>query len=224
MAEPIAPPASPVAAAQPAASPVAWRQILRVAWLSIGLGLLLELVLVLYAVSTGHAQKPQPFITDLVQKVSWGFIVCLGIAFGTTASQAREAKAGLLGLISAPVGFTVARALHKGLAEALGVAVPAMAVSPFLIGGLKGLQYALFGAALAWIGKQTWGRLGAHAGAGLLFGLTFGVTIFLILEVAATTPTPPVGFVSRILNELIFPTGCAVVVYATKVMGKRLPG
>ena len=212
--------AAPAAAAPPAATP--WPQILRVAWLSIALGLLLELVLVLYALVSGQADRPQPFLTDLVQKVSWGFIVCVGIAFGTTASRAPEAKAGLLGLISASLGFLVARSLHRALGAALGVTGVVAGVSPLLIGGLKGVQYGLFGGVLAWLGQQTWGRLGAHLAAGVAFGVTFGLTILLMMEVGAPVPTPPVGLVSRGLNELIFPVGCALVIYAGSVLGKRL--
>ena len=211
---------APASAARPAASP--WRQMLRVAWLSITLGLLLELVLVVYAVATGQGDRPQPFLTDLVQKVSWGFIVCVGIAFGTTASKAPEAKAGLLGLICAPLGFLVARSLHQALNAALGVAGAAAGVSPFLIGGLKGVQYGLFGALLAWLSQQAWGKLSAHVVAGLAFGLTFGLTIVLMLEISAPAPTPPVALLSRGLNELIFPVGCAAVVYASNVLGRRL--
>jgi hypothetical protein len=196
--------------------------MLRVAWLSIVLGLLLETVLVLYAVVSGQAGQPLSFLSDLVQKVSWGFIVCLGIAFGTTASKAPEAKAGLLGLVAAPLGFLVARSLHRALNTALGLAGAVAGLSPFLIGGLKGLQYGLFGALLAWLAQQTWGKLGAHLLAGLAFGVTFGLTIVLMMEISAPAPTPPVGLVSRCLNELIFPVGCAAVVYASNVMGKRL--
>jgi hypothetical protein len=202
-----------------AASP--WPRILRVAWLSIALGLLLELVLVLYAVLSGQADRPQPFVADLIQKVSWGFIVCVGVAFGTTASKAAEAKAGLLGLVAAPLGFLVARSLHKALGAALGVAGAVAGLSPLLIGGLKGVQYGLFGAMLAWLGQQTWGKLSAHLVAGLAFGLTFGLTIVLMMEIAAPVPTPPVGLVSRSLNELMFPVGCALVIYASNVMGRR---
>lgn len=209
------------APAPPAQAPSVWGQMLRVAWLSISLGLLLELALLLYAILSGHADRPQPFLTDLVQKISWGFIVCVGIAFGTTASRAPEAKAGLLGLVSAPLGFLVASSLHKAFNAALGVTGAVAGVSPFLIGGLKGLQYGLFGAVLAWLGQQTWGRLGAHLGAGLAFGLTFGLTIVLMMEVGAQAPTPPVGLVSRGLNELAFPVGCAAVVYASSILGRR---
>src|SRR5690242_7542283 len=114
-------PAAPVAPAAPSAA-FPWRRMLHVAWMAIVLGLLLELLLVLLALGSGEGGRPQPFLADLGQKISWGFIVCLGIAFGTTASKAREVKMGLLGLISAPLGFTIARALHKALKEALGVA------------------------------------------------------------------------------------------------------
>src|SRR4028119_1218066 len=173
-------PASPLPAApavappgpHPAACP--GRRGRHVAWVAVALGLLLELLLVLLALGSGEGGRPQPFLADLGQKISWGFIVCLGIAFGTTASKAREAKMGLLGLISAPLGFTIARALHQARKEALGVAGPAVAgVSPFLIGGLKGLQYALFGLVLGWIGKKAWGGLAAHVGTGAAFGLPF---------------------------------------------------
>ena len=228
MAEPevspglVTPPEVPASTAQapPAATP--WRQILRAAWLSIALGLLLELMLVFYALVSGHADRPQPFLTDLVQKVSWGLIVCVGVAFGTTASKSPETKAGLLGLLAAPLGFLVARSLHKALGAALGVAGAAAGVSPLLIGGLKGVQYGLFGGVLGWLAQQTWGRLGAHLGAGVAFGVTFGLTILLMMEVGAPAPTPPVGLVSRGLNELIFPVGCAAVIYASNVLGRRL--
>jgi hypothetical protein len=209
------------AAPAPSQTTSPWPRILRVAWLSIVLGLVLELALVLYALLSGQANRPQPFITDLVQKVSWGLIVCVGVAFGTTASKAAEAKAGLLGLVAAPLGFLVARSLHKALGAALGVAGAVAGLSPLLIGGLKGVQYGLFGAMLAWLGQQTWGKLSAHLVAGLAFGLTFGLTIVLMMEIAAPVPTPPVGLVSRSLNELIFPVGCALVIYGSNVMGRR---
>lgn len=221
-------PASPLPAA-PAVAPTAssaafpWRRMLHVAWMAIALGLVLELLLVLLALGSGEGGRPQPFLADLGQKISWGFIVCLGIAFGTTASKAREVKMGLLGLISAPLGFTIARALHKALKEALGVAGPAVAgVSPFLIGGLKGLQYALFGLVLGWIGKKAWGGLAAHVGTGTAFGIVFGTAIMAATEAAAASPTPPVDLVARGINELIFPIGCAVILYASSILGKRV--
>ena len=197
--------------------------ILRVAWLSIGLGLALEvLILVLAAFTDTAGDTPKPFISDLAQKVSWSFIVCVGLAFGSTASKAREGIMGLLGLISAPAGFAAARAAHKGVNGALGIAGAAMAPGlVLLVGGIKTVQYALFGAVLGWIGKRALG-LKAHAGAGLAFGLTFGLAIVAATVRASLTPVPLVVVVSRALNEVLFPLGCALVLYASGALANRL--
>ena len=226
--------ASPASASPPAvethvsapAAPPLWGQILRVAWLSIGLGLLLELVvLVLAAYTDAAGASPKPFLADLAQKVSWGFIVCVGIAFGSTASKVREAAMGILGLLSAPAGFAIARAVHKGAGAALGLAGPAAAGSfPFLIAALKGLEYGLLGAAIGWIGKKVWGGLGAHVLTGVLIGLTFGSAILWLMAAASPGPDPLVTLLSRGVNELLFPVGCALVLYASGALARRLPG
>lgn len=224
----IAPSPPAASAATPATKPAPnlWGQVLRVAWLSILLGLVLEMVVLVVVAYTGNAgSTPKPFVSDLAQKISWGFIVCVGIAFGTTASKAREALMGILGLISAPAGFAIARATHKAVNQALDVAGPAAAgASPFLLGGLKGLEYAVLGFAIGWVVKKAWGGLGAHVAVGVLTGLTFGTAILLVMEHYAQAPTPPVALISRGVNELLFPLGCSLVLYASGVMSKKLPG
>jgi hypothetical protein len=205
-----------------AAAPV-WPTVLRVAWLSIGLGLALEVLLLVLAAFTDTAgASPKPFVADLAQKVSWSFIVCVGLAFGSTAARAREEVMGLLGLVSAPAGFAVARAVHKAAKDALGAAGTVGAgASPLLIAGLKGVEYAVFGAVLAWVGKRALG-LGSHAGAGLAIGLTFGATIVAVTVQAAAAPPTPVDLIAKSINEVMFPVGCAVVLYASDAMAKRL--
>ncbi len=130
-------------------------QVLRVAWLSIGLGLTLEvLILVLAAFTITAGDTPKPFISDLANKVTWSFIVCVGLAFGSTASKAREGIMGALGLLAAPAAFTAARAVHKAVNGAIGVAGKAMAPNlVFLVGGVLGGVFALFGVVLCWISK-----------------------------------------------------------------------
>lgn len=200
-----------------------FRKVLRVAWLSIGLGLALEVVLLVLAAFTGTAgETPKPFISDLAQKVSWSFIVCVGLALGSTAGKAREGIMGALGLLAAPAGFTAARAVHKAVNGALGVAGKAMAPNlVFLVGGLKGVQYALFGIVLGWITKRALG-LKVHVAAGLAFGLTFGLAIVTATVRASATPVPPVDIAARAINEVLFPVGCALVLYASGTLAKRL--
>jgi len=214
----------PAAAGTPAGTAL-FSTVLRVAWLSVGLGLALEVLILVLAAFTGTAgDTPKPFISDLAQKVSWSFIVCVGLAFGSTAGKAREGILGALGLLAAPAGFAAARAVHKGVNGALGIAGAAMAPGlVLLVGGLKAAQYALFGAVLGWIGKRALG-LKAHVAAGLAFGLTFGIAIVMVTVRASANPVPLVGVVSRAINEVMFPLGCALVLYASGALAKRLPG
>ena len=200
-----------------------FHRVLHVAWLAICLGLALEVVILVLAAFTGTAgETPRPFISDLAQKVSWSFIVCVGLAFGSTASKAREGIMGVLGLLAAPAGFTAARAVHKAVNGALGIAGKAMAPGlVFLVGGLKGAQYALFGVVLGWITKRAFG-LKIHVAAGLAFGLTFGLAIVAATVRASVTPVPLVDIVARGINEVLFPVGCALVLYASGTLVKKL--
>jgi hypothetical protein len=198
-------------------------KVLRVAWLAIVLGIFFEVLLLVFVAYLGAAgSTPKPFVADLAQKVSWSVIVCVGIAFGTAAGRARPAAMGVLGLISAPVGFVVARSFHKGVLQALDVAGPAVAgASPFLIGALKGLEYGALGTVIGWIGKRAWGGLGAHAAAGVAIGLTFGGAILAVMIGSAAVPLPTADLTSQAINELLFPLGCSLVLYSTGILGKR---
>jgi hypothetical protein len=217
---------SPPAPAQPAQSTGAelLRKVLRVAWLSIGLGMALEVLLLTVAAYAGTAgDSPKPFIADLVQKVSWSFLVCVGIAFGTVAAKARAGVMGLLGLISAPVAFTTAKSLHKAVSQAMGMVGGAAVAgpSPLLIAALKVVEYGVLGAALGWLGRSARGSLGAHVGLGALAGIVFGGTIVGV-TVAAGAQADLVSLLGRGIDEVLFPVGCALVLYASEAIGQRI--
>ena len=232
-----APPLAPQPAAEPApaaaeraAAPAIssstnelMRTVLRVAWLSIGLGIALEVLLLTVAAYSGtQGSSPKPFVADLAHKVSWSFLVCVGLAFGTAAGKARSAVMGVLGLISAPVAFTAAKSLHKGVAAAMGLAgAVAAGPSPLLLALLKALEFGFLGAALGRLGKGARGSLGSYVALGLLTGLVFGGTI-LGVTVAAGAKADLVSLLSRGINEVLFPLGCSLVLYAADAIGKRL--
>lgn len=212
-----APPAAP---ARPVIEPAVWQGILKVAWLSIGLGVAIEILLAASAVALGTASGPKPFVADLAQKVSWSFLVCVGIAFGTAAMRARPPVMGLLGLLAAPLAFNVARFVHKGAAEALSVAAGgALEVSPFLLGLLKSVEYGILGWAVGWLGRRPGASLGHHLAVGLGVGLTFGVGIMALLLGKAGWTLPAV--LARGINEVLFPVGCSLALYAANVVGRR---
>jgi hypothetical protein len=96
--------------------------LLRAAWLSIGLGLLLEALLIALAIAFATDAGVKPFLAELTQKISWSVVVCVGLAIGVLASKAQPAFAGLMGLLAAPAGFEIARSLHRGAGEALQIA------------------------------------------------------------------------------------------------------
>src|SRR5262245_48379816 len=93
--------------------------ILRVAWLAILLGLAMELTLLAAAAYRNQFPAFESIVSDLVQKLSWSGLVCTGLAFGKAASNGSASWMALAGLFSAPAAFSVARALHKGTAQAL---------------------------------------------------------------------------------------------------------
>lgn len=193
--------------------------LLRVAWLSVLLGLALEIVLVLLAAGMGKAPGAAAVLADGVQKVSWSLLVCAGLSLGTAASRARVGAMGLAGLVSAPLAFNVARTLHKGVSQALAGTAVGGGPSPVLLSVLKALEYACLGMALGWLAKRTQAGLLAHAGVGLCTGVLFGGSILLATWGASPTP---IALVVRAANELLFPVGCSLVLFAADAMGKRL--
>ena len=61
----------------------------------------------------------------------------------------------------------------------------------------------------------------AHAGVGLASGLLFGGPL-LALTFQAMPQLTAAAVVARSVNELFFPVGCALVLYASDTLGKRL--
>ncbi len=199
----------------------AWRALLHVGWLAVLLGLVMEVILVALAAGFGTLKGANPILADLVQKVSWSVLVCVGLAVGATVKEARGPLMGLAGLLAAPLAFMVARSLHNGAMQALEVASSAGPTpSLALIALIKGLQYGSFGLTLDWVAKKPWGGLAAHLATGLAAGIVFG-SLLLVLSIQAAPQTPPLpALVSRAANEFLFPVGCAFVIYVSKVMKK----
>jgi len=71
-----------------------------VAWLAILLGMAMEALMLAVAAGFRTAAAPDPFLAELAQKVSWSFLVCVGLALGNAIVRARPAAMGVLGLVS----------------------------------------------------------------------------------------------------------------------------
>ena len=207
----------------PARKPNLARQLLTVAWLSLLLGLGLEVLLLALAAGTGTFKSLAPFVADFAQKVTWSTLVCIGLACGTLASRARAQVMGWMGLISAPIAFVAAKSVHKGAQQALSLSAAASAgPSPYLLAGLKALEYGVLGWLLGRLARRAAPTLAGHLRLGALVGALFGGTIlWLLIEQAVPALAGP-AIAARAVNELIFPIGCSVVLYVADVLGKKL--
>ena len=194
--------------------------LLRASWMSILVGIAIELALLALAAGSGSWTSWKPVVADLVQKVSWSTIVCVGLAIGTGAARSRAATMGGLGLLAAPLAFAAARSLHKGAASALSLSGPGGAF-PYGIALLKALEYACLGAALGRLSTRA-ARARAYVSVGLACALTFGTSIVVVMAAGAAKPLETSDVVARSVNELLFPVGCSLVLYAAGSLGKRL--
>jgi hypothetical protein len=200
-------------------------KILRAAWMSIVLGMAIEVALIVTAVVFGKAGSLSPFLADLAGKMSWSVLVCVGISIGTAAAGAARAPImGLLGLISAPVGFTLAKVAHKSAAQALDVAMAASTSGPTpgQLVVIRALEYAVLGFAVGHISRKPWGKLPVYAALGLGMGLTVAALVLTITIRTSPAPPPPFALASKGVNEVLFPLGCSMVLYAVNALGRRV--
>ena len=214
--------AVPSTAAPLRASAGVWVVLLRVAWLAIALGLLLQLALLLAAVQFQPFAGIRPLTAETARNVCWSVIVCTGIAFGRGAARGRLPVMGVAGLLAAPLALDAANMLQKGVAEALHVVGPTVGLAPLGVMVIKAAEYGSLATALGWIGRQAWGGATAHAVTGLLTGIVFGAVTLALTARPTPKPLPPGTLVVRGVNELVFPVGCALVIYAADVLGKHL--
>jgi hypothetical protein len=202
-----------------AAPPGPWATLLRVAWLAIVLGLLLQLALLLVAVGFGTAPSPGPLLAETLKTVSWSLLICVGVALGRVAAKGQAPLEGLTGLLAAPLALTAANTVQKGVAEAVGAAgVPAGPAPLWVLAAIKAAEYGALGLALNWVGWRAWGSAVWHLAVGLLAGVVFGGLFLTVMVQSALTPLATSALLARGVNELLFPVGCALVVFIAEIL------
>jgi hypothetical protein len=199
------------------------RALLRASWGAIGIGLLLEgLQLATTQAVGGAVPAGAAIFAETVQKLSWSWIVCAALACGVAAGRAAPRVVGLVGLFAAPLSFGVAKAVHKSVAAAVGSAVPAGGPSPWLVAGIKGVEYLVFGVLIALLARRERAPLRAYLGRGLLIGALFGTLVLWLMNQAAPGGLPVASLAARAVNELLFPVGCACVLWSTAALSRRI--
>lgn len=205
------------APANAAAPPGLGATLLRVAWLAVLLGLAMEGLLLLLGSGLGEVLGTSSIAAELARNVSWAVFVCVGLAIGTTVANAKLPLVGLSGFLAAPLAFETSRIVHKGVTEALSAPTDASTGAALLIAFVKGLEYGFLGLAVGWLARRTWAGITAYAAAGLVAGLVFGGTIVFL-----TAPAAPAALVTQAVNEVLFPVGCALVLFAAGALANRM--
>ena len=198
-----------------------WATLLRVAWLAILLGLLLQLALLLVAAGFGTVAGPRPLLAEACRTVCWSLLVCVGVALGRVA-KARVPLEGVTGLLAAPLALTAANTVQKGVAEALNAAGFHPGPAPLWVLAIKAAEYGCLGLALGWLGRRACGNALGYAAVGLVTGVVFGGAFLTLVVQSAPIPLSTPSLVAKGVNELLFPVGCALVVYIAEVLGRHL--
>jgi hypothetical protein len=114
--------------------------------------------------------------------------------------------------------LTAANAVQKGVAEAVdAVGVPAGPL-PLWVLAIKAVEYGCLGLALEWVGRRAWGSVLGHLAVGLLTGVVFGGVLLSVVVQSTPIPLSTPSLLARGVNELLFPVGCALVVFIAEVL------
>ena len=205
---------------KPPSSP--WATLLFVAWLAIALGLLLQLALLLVAAEFGTAINPRPLLAETFRTVSWSLLVCVGVALGRVAAKGRVPLEGVTGFLAAPLALMAANAIQKSVAEAVDAAGAPAWPAPLWILAIKAAEYGCLGLALEWVGRRAWRSALGHLAVGLMTGVVFGGLFLAMVVQSAPTPLSTPSLLAKGVNELLFPVGCALVVFIAEVLRTHL--
>jgi hypothetical protein len=193
------------------------RAILNVAWLAILLGIGVQMLVFAVRLAAGSQFVAAALLSNLAQGVTWGVIVCVGVAIGVTVERSRALLGGLLGAISGPLGWGIAKSAQRTVQALLGTDVDQFTDFFFLLVAVKGVEYLLLGTAVGRLGERPRATWRDYALPGLVVGVVFsaGVTALTLWHANAIgKPMALAALLGLVVSELVFPIGCSLVIYA----------
>lgn len=213
----------PMRPAQPLGPGPALHRVARIALLSVALGFAMQ-ALILAATLTGPSLGGA-LLVSLAGGVTWSVLVCAGLGLATTMAKARPLLSGLFALLVAPVALAVAKGLQKAMGGWLNAARTEAVLPLATVSALRALEYGLLGWLLGRLVQADQDRPWPYLRAGMAAGLTFGTAITLLTlraaDVSGERFAPPL-LVTTLCNEVVFPLGCALVIYLGQDVGRHL--
>jgi len=201
------------------------RTLAAIAVLSIAAGLLIQLVIVGIRIAYGSSTSGPVFVVSLANGVTWSLLVCTGVGIGTVVIRMRAGLSGLLSFVAAPIAVAVAKASQRMVAGLLEVAEQQAVLSLGAVSLARAVEYGVLGFLLGTLAQRGEKRIGRYLGAGALVGLVLGgIVVAFIIHVASIrgTPLAPPAIAASVINEMVFPICCALVIYAAQLAGQNL--
>jgi len=174
------------------------------------LGIAMELITL-----AARGSSTATLVRDTVGKIAWSSIVCFGVAVGAASSAKLRARSmAVAGFLSAPAAFAIARIVQKALSQAMGSASGSTR-DVVLLALLKTLEYGGFGLVTGWLSSEGMSRVHYYAVAGAITGIYFGGLITVVAAAGGTVKVLPLA-----LNEMLFPIGCAMVLFISGMLAR----
>jgi hypothetical protein len=200
------------------------RSIAIVALLAIGLGLVMQMLIVAARLLAGGAFPGIAGLADVANGVTWSFFVCTGVAIGVSIGKARKALAGLIGFLFAPIAIAAAKAMQKAVIVAID-AVETVAVLPVTTLGLvRAVEYGVLAWVLAVLAEREVARPLPYLGVGTGVGLVFGISLALLTRasaLAAGTDLTAPQIAGTLMNEVGSPIGCAFLIFIGQLVSRN---
>jgi hypothetical protein len=199
------------------------RLIAIIAISSVVLGFLMQVLILLVKMGFGEHVPQGHFLVQLAQGITWSAFVCTGIGLGATLSQAKPITIGMLGFVSAPLAIAASKFTQKLMAGLLNAAAEPAALSLFTLSTLRAVEYGVLGWLLGKLARSSELRVSRFMAVGAGTGVTFGGTISVLAhEVALANGRDPAfpQIVAGAMNEILFPIGCAAVIYLGQLVAR----
>jgi hypothetical protein len=215
---------SPVPPTSPAQrTAIALRWVATVALISVILGLAVQSAILVIKL----AGRPMgaDLVVDVASGVTWAVLVCTGLAIGLSVAKRRPMLTGALAFCFAPIALAAAKASQKVLSGWLGAAEKEAVLALGTVSMLRAAEYALLGWLLARLVIRDRASLRPYLVVGCAAGLTFGGAITGLTWWVARDdglPLPPAALAATVINEMVFPVGCALVIFLGQSVGRHL--
>lgn len=197
--------------------------------LGIGLGLLMQVTIVVARILAGGPWPELAILVETAQTVSWVALVCSGVAIAIAVGRVRKVLAGFVAALCAPLALAAAKALQKVVAELIDAPQTGNLIPIETVSLIRGIEYGLLAWLLALLVHREVARAAPYLWTGTGVGLVFGGAVTTLLTQAHVTEAgalSPAFLSGTVIAEVGTPIGCALVIYvgqavagAAKVFG-----